>query len=1013
MEQTEKKYWGSIEELERLPSYTESLGKEFASPPEEQTITEMERRDFLKVMGAGMLLATAACSRRPVEKIIPYVNKPEEIVPGVASIYASTCFECAASCGLLVKTREGRPIKLEGNDRHPLNRGRLCARGQASILNLYDPDRLKNPVKIDRRPVAGALENSANKALRWDETDQQIKNAIAEAKNSGAKTVVLTGTITSPSTRRLIADFIAAVGPGSHIEYEAVVPEEVALGQTASYGQNVTPRYRFDKADVIVSFGADFLGTWLSPVEFANAFARGRQVEKGKMSQLVVCESALSLTGSNADEYLSVKPGDELIVALSLAHEIIVKKGLSFLAGRADVAQTLNGYDIDTVSRETGLEAAALRKVASALWKSRGKGIVLGGAVKAANAVAMQTAVNLLNSALENDGATIDYSIAPSNQAGSSQASLNDLIAEMNRGNVGVLLIHNINPLYSLPSSWGFAAALKKVKTVVTIADRLNETSAASDFVCPVSHYLEAWNDAAPQRGIHSIAQPVINPLYDTRSFQDMLIQWGQLTFFAGWYDYLKAYWQDQIYSAHNVAVPFGAFWEETLKKGVFEAIDRMEKRDRLAPPRDLAPTALSMLTHRKNPGNFGLTLYPSVSLFDGRSANSAWLQELPDPLSKITWDNYVSMAPATAKELSLNEGDVVWLKGSRFEVKLPVHIQPKMHSKSLMAAIGYGRKNAGSVGNNVGISLAEAQSAGGLLQWGALPVDSIVKTGVQVRLATTQGHHNVEGRPIIRETTFAEFRKDPHAAGAEMETLPTLWPRHEYKGYRWGMAIDMNSCIGCNACMIGCQSENNIPTVGKEQVLKGRDMHWIRVDRYYAGDMDQPEMNFQPMLCQQCENAPCETVCPVLATVHTEDGLNSQIYNRCVGTRYCSNNCPYKVRRFNFLDFRKELPQPLDLLLNPDVTVRSRGVMEKCNFCMQRIRSAKDKAKDEGRKVSDGEVLTACQQTCPASAIVFGDLNDPTSLVSKLKKSPRGYHVLEDLNVGPQVTYLAKIRNT
>ncbi|MBI2339616.1 MAG: TAT-variant-translocated molybdopterin oxidoreductase [Deltaproteobacteria bacterium] len=1063
MEQTEKKYWGSIEELERLPAYTMSLGKEFVAPPEEQVVTEMERRSFLKVMGASLLLAGTACSRRPVEKIIPYVNQPEEIIPGTADHYASTCGECSASCGLLVKTREGRPIKLEGNDRHPMNRGRLCARGQASILNLYDPDRLKNPVKMPRG-------NGAFRNLSWAEADRQIKDHLAKTtrgvtKDSGAKIYLLTGTITSPSTRRLMADFMASVGSAdasgvaTHVEYEGVVPEEVALGQEAAYGQKVTPRFRFDQASVIVSFGADFLGTWLSPVEFSAGFAKGRQVEKGQMSRLVVFESALSLTGSNADEYSAVTPGDELSIALSLAHEIIVKRGQSKYAKRTDVIQALNGYDVASVAKETGISEDSLRHTANSLLKARGHGIVLGGAIKGANSLALQVAVNLLNSALENDGATIDYSVAPSNQAESSFASLKNLIDEMNGGTVGALFIYNTNPLYSLPPSLNFGEALKKVPMVVTIADRINETALESDFVCPPSHYLEAWSDASPQKGIFSIAQPVIAPLYDTRSFQDSLIQWGSLPFASG-YDYLREWWQDNIYpmapaggpssvnsvlfsekladslkahSDHLVGGPaaFEGFWEETLKKGVFLTEPRDGEPDRLVPPRDLLDTATAVLPRRESLSDardaatardaaaYGLALYPSVSMFDGRSANIAWLQELPDPLSKITWDNYVSMAPRTAKELKIEEGDVVALHGKNFDMELPVHLQPKMHPRALMAAIGYGRRNAGRVGDNIGVDLSSLQEiTGGLPQWGVLPVDSIRKTGIRQRLATTQGHPTVEGRPIIRETTFAEYQKNPHAGNPERETLPSLWPKHEYKDYRWGMAIDMNACIGCNACMVACQSENNIPTVGKEQVLKGREMHWIRVDRYYGGEADQPEMNFQPMLCQHCENAPCETVCPVLATMHNEEGLNVQVYNRCVGTRYCSNNCPYKVRRFNFLDFRGAISSPLELSLNPDVTVRTRGVMEKCTFCIQRIRTAKDKAKDEGRKppggkVRDGEILTACQQTCPTNAIVFGDINDPESLVSKMKKSPRGYHVLEDLNVGPQVTYLAKVRNS
>lgn len=993
----DKKYWASLEELHNEPSFIEMKGKEFLSPPEEQTVTELHRREFLKLMGAGLLLTTTACYRKPVEKIIPYVNKPEEITPGVANWYASTCMECPASCGTLVKTKEGRPLKIEGNRDHPLSQGGLCARGQASILNLYDPDRLKNPVKMS---------SGSPQKISCEDLDNEIKKKLDAIKNLGGKIFILTGVDTSPTTKKLINEFLAGYPGSRHVSYDPLVPEEIAIAQELSYGERLIPNYQVDQARLIVSFGADFLGTYLSPVEFAKNYSRGRRPEKGVMSRLVSIESALSLTGTNADEYFAVKTGDELLVALSLAHEIIVHKKRSSYAGNTEIAAALAPYPIDRISMEAGIPGMKLKALAQELWKARGKGLVFGGAQKCKQAVRLQVVVNLLNSALENDGTTVNWT-KPVNRGGESYKELTDMIETMKKGEASALLMANINPAWTFPSSLEFKSFIQKIPLVVSFTDRIDETARLAHYIMPVPHSLESWNDANPIAGVYSLVQPTIAPLHDTRSFQETLLLWSG-TGSTTWHDYLKNNWQQNIYNLSD-GKSFEAFWEETLQKGVYQNRPMEEKKER-----PFLSEALKKLTDIKtSPVNLSLALYPSVALFDGKSANNAWLQELPDPISKITWDNYLSMAPLLAREKGFEEGDIVRVSTENYSAELPAHIQPKLNAKTVMAAVGYGRTNAGSIGNGVGVDAYPFQQMhDGFVQWNGLTVKSLVKTGKKARLATTQGHHTVEGRPIIQETTFSAFQKDPHSGEEPVHPVPSLWPEHQYKGYRWGMAIDMSSCIGCNGCMVGCQSENNVPVVGKEQVLIGRDMHWLRIDRYYKGDENQPEVNYQPMLCQHCENAPCETVCPVIATVHSEEGLNEQIYNRCVGTRYCANNCPYKVRRFNYYDYWKDIRSPTHLALSPDITTRSRGVMEKCTFCMQRIRDAKDKAKDEEREVKDGEIQTACQQSCPTDAIVFGNLNDPESRVSKLKKSARGYHVLEDLNVKPQVTYLRKVRN-
>ncbi len=989
-----KKYWGSLEELHETPEFLENQGKEFLTPPPEQSITSMERRSFLKVMGAGLLMASLQGCRKPVEKIIPYVNRPEEIIPGVANWYASTCSECSASCGLVVKTREGRPLKVEGNKIHPLSQGGLCAQGQASVIGLYDPHRLKGPVKVSQGQTTD---------VSWTEADNQVKASLDKAK-TGGQVAILSGVVTSPSTTKLIKDFLANYPGGRHVAYDGAVPEEIALGQELAYGQKITPHYRLDKADVVVSFGADFLGTYLSPVEFSKNFSAGRRADNGRMSRLICIEPALTLTGSNADEYFPVAPGDELKIALALANDIIVRNKIGS-AGSAEAASLISSYTIEKVADETGISVESLKKISALLIQSRGKGLVLGGPIKGKNALALQVVTNLLNSALENDGATIDYS-RPSHQADSSFSDLATLVEDMKAGKISTLLIYKTNPVYSLPASLKFTEALSHVSMVISFADRVDETGLLAHILCPDSHAMESWNDASPQSGVYSLFQPTIRPLYQTRAFQESLLLWMGST--TSWHDTIQNYWKQFIYPTSS-GVTFDAFWLDLLQNGVYTTPANGNTGGRT-----FKASALKTLPSTLKTADLSFSLYPSVKLGDGSQANNAYLQELPDPLSKITWDNYLAISQSVAEKYSLSEGDFVLVQTETTTSELPVHIQPKMNGHSIMAAIGYGRTSAGPVGNNIGVNVYPFQKIeNNFVEW-SLPVTSFSKTGSRAIFSTTQGHQSMEGRSIVQEATFEEFKKDPHAGAEHTEPNPTLWPLHEYKGYRWGMAIDLNACTGCSGCVIGCQTENNIPVVGKDQVFMGRFMHWLRIDRYFEGvDSTNPNVVYQPMLCQQCENAPCETVCPVLATMHNEEGLNVQAYNRCVGTRYCANNCPYKVRRFNFLDFWKDLTPPENLRLNPDISTRSRGVMEKCNFCMQRIREGKDRAKDYGRSVLDGEIKTACQQSCPTDAIVFGNINDPDSLVSKLKKSPRGYHVLEELNVKPQVTYLRKLRNT
>jgi molybdopterin-containing oxidoreductase family iron-sulfur binding subunit len=676
-------------------------------------------------------------------------------------------------------------------------------------------------------------------------------------------------------------------------------------------------------------------------------------------------------------------------------------------------------FESATVERRAGLPLGTIARLADELWAARGKSLVMAGSqsAPAAHAVPLQMAAGLLNSILGNEGVTVDGT-HPSHQAAGSEEAVLQLVERMRAGEIGALLIYGANPAYTLPPALGFAEAVARVPFTLSFADRVDETALLADVIAPDAHYLESWNDYEPRSGVRSLGQPAIAPLYDVRQFQDSLIVWGggaPAGTSGSWHAYLRDRWRNDIYPTANAVASFDLWWEGVLREGVQVA----STADGTASARSFRGEALASLPPLKpgtDPEGLQLALYTPVTVYDGRFANNAWLQELPDPMSKCTWDNYVAIAPSRAKALGVWEyemkADVVTVDVGHAKFDLPVHVAPGLHPDVVGIAIGYGRTAAGRVGNNVGQNgyrLAEATA--GRIGMSGIPV-RLTRTGRMAPLAVVQMHHTSDNRPIVYDATYSEYQRDPRAGIEEPTHLPSMWSPHEYNGYKWGMAVDLTTCIGCSACMVACMVENNVPVVGKSIVLRGREMHWIRIDRYYSGDPEQPDFTYQPMLCQHCENAPCETVCPVLATVHSSEGLNIQVYNRCVGTRYCSNNCPYKVRRFNWFEYSNIKEKSLRLALNPDVTVRSRGVMEKCTFCIQRIRDGKEHAKAMGTRVQDGDIVTACQQTCPTDAIIFGDLNDPKSRIAQFAKNGRGYHVLAELNTRPRITYQSKIRN-
>jgi Fe-S-cluster-containing dehydrogenase component/anaerobic selenocysteine-containing dehydrogenase len=1044
--QVEKKFdqprhWVSLEEL--TPGYWSDeqaqtrRGQEFYDKPIE-TLEKIEamdqsgvtRRDFLTIMGASMAMASFACARRPVNKIIPYVVQPQELTPGNALFYASTIkgFGCDGY-GIVVKTREGRPIKIEGNEEHPMNAGALSAQAQASILSLYDPERLKAPMKGSK--------GGSKSTTTWNEIDATIAGALKVAK----KIRIVSYPQNSDSTRRAMKEFMGAFNDVKWLEVDSVGLDEVAEAQSDSYGTRVIPHYAFDRADVVVAFGADFLGSWGSSVENANLWSKKRKLDlpADELSKLYVFEANMSTTGASADERFAIVPGAEVAAAMAVARELIVVQKKGKYAGNADVAAILDGNSEEWLAKAGGLSKEKIKQVAEDLWNARGKSIVLGQGSEA-----LQAVINLLNSNLENEGKTVDgtSNVLPYTASIRGLASLQ---AEMDAGSVDVLIIDQSNPVYFLPNGDAFADAMKKVKLVVAINDRIDETANFADVVLAESHYLESWGDAHPKAFVHSLQQPAISPMFDTRSLEEVLLGLTRAGVKSGgllaqtaanpkgtYYDFVKENWKQNLFSTFGKGQLFNDFWETTLQKGVVSTAlaSGRERPLRLATLKS-AKNAVAQLKNlslgksKKGAATEGsgiaIGLYSTIQLGDGQYANNAWLQELPDPISTITWDNFLNIGPAYAKELGLESNDVVTVKGDNGSFEIPVNVQPGLAKGVGTIALGYGRTAVGKVGNHVGsnaFKVARFSGDKGLELSGMLV--SIAKTGKKYELALTQEHNRTEGRPIINDITIGEYKKNPTAANhtdphLRLKEVPTMWtPPVDYSKnpYRWMMAIDLNACTGCGACVIACQAENNIPVVGRDRVRQSREMHWMRIDRYYSGNEENPGVVFQPMLCQHCENAPCETVCPVVATSHSEDGLNQMTYSRCVGTRYCQNNCPYKVRRFNFFDHWKDYKDTLNMVWNPDVTVRSRGIMEKCTFCVQRINEAKGHAKDQNRLIKDGEMKTACQQTCPVDGIVFGNVNDPTSRIAQVVKHPRGFHALEILNTRPSITYLTKVRN-
>ncbi|HET6955188.1 MAG TPA: TAT-variant-translocated molybdopterin oxidoreductase [Vicinamibacterales bacterium] len=974
-------FWRTLEERAGDPAFQERLYNEF--PSEIEAITDpVARRTFLKLMGASLALAgVTACTKQPPEKIVPYVRQPEELIPGRPLFYATSMAVGGVATGLLVENHEGRPTKIEGNPLHPGSLGATDVFAQAAILGLYDPDRsqtLRNLGEI--RPWSAYL-GAINAAL------------TAQKPLKGAGLRILTESVNSPTLAAQIRDLLSRFPSAKWHQWDPASRDNIRAGAKLAFGEYVDAQYHFDQADVILSLDADFLGAGPGGLRYARDFSKRRRPEDAEhMNRLYAIESMPTSTGARADHRLPMKPS-------------AIEGAARAIAAAAGVAG----------ARPTGAaqdkEQKWIAAVAKDLLGHRGRSLVIAGE---SQPPAVHAIAHAMNQALGNAGKTVVYTKTAEAEPVNQLESIRDLVADMNAGKVDLLVIIGGNPVYTAPADLKFADALNKVQLRSHLSLYDDETSALCQWQIPEAHFLEAWSDARAFDGTISIVQPLIAPLYGGKSAHEVLAAMSDRPERSG-HDLVRDHWKiDKDDTA----------WRRWLHDGVMP--------NTAYAPANVTANAAAVGSGPMSPatpaGALEISFRNDPSVLDGRFANNGWLQELPKPITRLTWDNAVITSPATAARLKGSEypafqggehgqiiADVVELKLQGRSVRGAMFAVVGHPDDCVTVHLGYGRSRGGRIAAGAGFN-ANAIRTSSALSFGSGV--ELTKTGDTFSLACTQYHHLMEGRGLVRAATREEYLRDPKSVheGPGMEPPPpktlTLYPEVKYDGYKWGMAIDVNACIGCNACVVGCQSENNIPVIGKEQVLRGREMHWLRVDTYYRGQAENPETYFQPVPCMQCENAPCEVVCPVGATAHSSEGLNDMVYNRCVGTRYCSDNCPYKVRRFNFLLYQDFDTPALKLGRNPDVTVRSRGVMEKCTYCVQRINAAKIDSEKADRKVRDGEIKTACEQACPADAIVFGNLNDPESRVAKLQAETRNYALLAELNTRPRTTYLAAVRN-
>ena len=1033
MSKGNKTYWKGIEQLKNDPAFVKNAHNEFQEHLPINGSSDNSRRDFLKMMGFGIAAVSTVACEAPVKYAIPYVNKPVDVDVSIPNYYASSYNMGSDYCSVVVKTREGRPIKIDGNTYSKVSGGGTTPRVESSILTLYDKQRLKSPMLN-------------NKESNWSEIDKFVKENLSNSKN----TYLISNSISSPSTRGVINDFLKKYN-GKHVEYDAVSYDGMLDANEEHFSKRKLPSYDFSKAKTIVSFGYDFLGSSFNSSLFNKQFAETRKVNANKreMSRLYSFESNLSLTGSNADHRIPIKSSHAPIYIVALYNTISKKlnKG-SFVKNFIEIEESVHGKIGNQIKSDI------LNVVADELIKNKGQSIIISNS----NNKHVQSLINMMNSMLDNYGNTIDTSNFYNIRNG-SDTEMMSFINDVNNKNVGAVVFLNCNPVYDHYAVSSLKDNLSNIPLRISTSDRIDETSILCNVIATDSHFLESWNDFEPIENSYSFSQPTIRNIFDTRQSQDSLLKWSDSK--TNYFDVLKSNWRGKQ-KLTNSSEPFQIFWDRLIRDGVAEFLSSSKNiipKVNFESTYDGMKTVLNSMNSSKG---YEIDIYLNSSVGDGIQANNPWLHEMPDPISKVCWDNYLSVNPKDANSLNIKTDTGVMstnllsvsLNGKEYEI--PAIIQPGQAEGTLGLALGYGRKLAGPVGDNIGFNAFGLIDSSKKSQNLVINNVSVSNSEKEYRIAQTQTHQTIMAREsVIQETSLDEYKKDVYAGkyqfkvatsqGKKKPEEVTLWDGHEYPNHHWVMSVDLNACTGCGACTVACQVENNVPVVGKDEVLNRREMAWLRIDRYYSSDADvedlqgleiaaeNPEVTFQPMMCQHCNNAPCETVCPVAATTHSSEGLNQMTYNRCIGTRYCANNCPYKVRRFNWFkyhdntQFDKNITMNNDLgkmVLNPDVTVRSRGVMEKCSFCVQKIQQGKLVARSEKRELKDGDVSTACSTACPTGAITFGDVNDQNSdirnllKVEKIDKSTlklkeeRAYAVLDEIRVSPNVWYLRKVRN-
>jgi anaerobic selenocysteine-containing dehydrogenase/Fe-S-cluster-containing dehydrogenase component len=970
----------------------------------------MNRRDFFKIVTTTTAAAATAGCQSAAEHLLPLVVPNEQLVPGVASWFATVCRECPAGCGVLARNREGRVVKLEGNPEHPVNAGALCARGQAAVQNLYHPDRFSGPQRRD---------GNALRSIGWEDATKALTDKVLSLRQAGkARAIALVSQLENGSLGILLDRWTEAIGARARVTFEPYAYEAVRAANRMVFNRDAIPYYAFEDAEVLLSFGADFVETWLSNVAYARGFARMHTFRDGKAGTFIHVEPRQSLTASNADEWVRNTPGTEGLVALAILR-LLVEVGAADRAFASAVANV----DIKQAADASGVPVETLKRIAEAFGRAR-PGLAVGGgvAVTGSHAVPTLAAINLLNAAVGNVGKTVRFGADAAYGKATPYADVAALTRAMANGEVELLLLGpNVNPAFTLPGGLKAGEAIAKVGMVVSFANQPNETTALAHLILPDTHWLESWGDYSPREGTIGLMQPTMSPIRDARAWGTTLLGVARAALgteegkgplpWASVEALVRAEWEPRV----------GATWETTLQRGgVWKDVPVAPVSAKPAPI-DVSPAKLE-----GDANGFALLAYPSIRLYDGRTAGSSWLHEVPDTVTQVAWDAWVEVPVDAARQLGIQRGDVVRVTSPHGAIELPAYLSSTIDPKTVAIPIGHRyapyHMAAGDFTtrearpyitaaptsmNPVSLLAGTPDQASGGLPYLGVRV-TLAKTGARRPLAVLQATHDQEERELVQHVDLRAAREAALKGGEPPERLPSLYPDQEYPGYRWGMTVDTDACIGCQACAVACQAENNVPVVGKAQAAYGRQVHWLRIERWADGKPTEPTNTFLPMFCQHCEIAPCEPVCPVFAAYRTSEGLNGQVYNRCVGTRYCGNNCPYHVRRFNWYSF--EFPPPLDVQLNPDVTVRQLGVMEKCTMCIQRIMAGKDRARDEKRTVRDGDIETACQQTCPTDAITFGNLKDETSQVTKLAESARAYHVLEELGTRPSVTYLRKV---